>query len=148
KAVTAAITVTDGSHSNGAGTSFTASAATPSKLAVLSVNAGSSPTAGVSFPVVVGAQDAFGNASAVGTDTAFALTRTTGNGTLAGTLTGTIAAGNSHVTVSGLTYTKAEAGVSLTVARTSGDNLIAGASSTFTVDAGSVAKFRITGSGT
>ena len=78
-------------------------------------------------------QDPFGNLSPVVADTAFALSRATGTGTLGGSLTGTILNGTSSIVVSGVTYTKAESGVSITATVTSGDSLAAGTSATFTV---------------
>jgi len=92
----------------------------PSKLAVTSVNGGSNPTAGTAFSVVVQSQTAGGSAANVTTATNVTLSRATGTGTLGGTLTGTIPAGQSSVTISGVTYTKAESGVSLTATQTSG----------------------------
>ncbi|MFN3530730.1 MAG: T9SS type A sorting domain-containing protein [Bacteroidia bacterium] len=57
-----------------------------------------------------------------------------GNGTLGGVVRDTIAAGSGAVTISGLTYNTAEAGVRLIVSRLSGDNLSASSpSDTFTV---------------
>src|SRR5205823_4135296 len=98
------------------------SPASPSKIAI-TVNGGTMPTAGFAFPVALEAQDAYGNASAVGADTAVALSRAAGTGTLGGTTTGTISAGQSGLTLSGVNYSKAEAGVRLAAARTSGDSL-------------------------
>ena len=121
-----------------AGTSatFTVNSATPTKLAVTTVNGGASPTVGVGFNVVVQAQDGTSTAQNVVTSTAVALTRATGTGTLGGTLTCTISAGSTSCTVIGVTYSVAEANVSLTATRTSGDSLTAGTSATFTVNSG------------
>jgi fibronectin type 3 domain-containing protein len=135
---------------NAAGESGNSSqvSATPSagatKLAITSVNGGNNPTAGTGFSVVVQAQDSNGNGTNVVADTGVSLSRNTGSGTLGGTLTGTIAAGTSSVTISGVTYTKAESGVSLTATRTSGDILIAGNSASFTLYAGAAAKLAFT----
>ena len=122
--------------------------ATPSagatQLAVTSVNDGSNPTAGTGFSVVIQAQNSHGNATNVAVDTAVSLSRYSGTGTLGGTLTGTIAAGTGSMTISGVTYTKAESGVSLTVTRTSGDILSAGHGAPFTVNAGAAAKLAFT----
>jgi hypothetical protein len=92
---------------------FTATAT--AKLAITSINGGINPTAGIGFSVVVQAQTAAGTPVTVLTDTTVTLSRTTGTGTLGGTLTGIILAGNSSVTISNVTYTKAESGVVLTV---------------------------------
>ena len=132
-AETATVTVTDGSHGNGAGTAFAVSAAAPSALAVASVNGGSNPTAGIGFPVVVQAVDDYGNRSGVSAATGFSLSAVAGTGTLGGTTTGSLSAGQSQATVTGVTYTKAESGVRIGVARTSGDSLAGGTSASFTV---------------
>jgi hypothetical protein len=108
----------------------------PTKLAVTSVNGGSSPAVGTAFNVVVQAQDNGGTPQNVRSNTAISLSLNTGTGTLGGTLTGTIPAGTISVTISGVTYTKAESGVSLTATQTSGDNLTAANSSSFTVNPG------------
>src|SRR5204863_6770573 len=105
----------------------------PSKLAITSVSP-ASPTAGAAFAAVVQAQDAAGNAAAVVAATNVSVSLKTGTGSLGGTLNGTIAAGSSQVTISGLTYTRAESGVVLT-ARASG--LTDGDSTPFTVNPGS-----------
>src|SRR5205085_1651304 len=144
---TATITVDDGAHGNGAGLALTVTAAAPTRLAA-DVNGGSTPTAGLAFAVDLRVLDAYGNASAVAAPTSVTLSRAAGTGTLGGSLSGTIAAGQSQVTVSGLTYTKAENGVKLTAARTSGDALLAGTSAGFNVDPGAAASFVVTGSGT
>ncbi len=105
----------------------------PTKLAVTTINGGSSPTVGVAFSVVVQAQDGSSVAAAVVANTAVTLSKATGTGVLGGTLTGTILAGQTSVTISGVTYDYAESGVSVTATRTSGDTLTAGTSATFTV---------------
>jgi hypothetical protein len=108
---------------------------TPTKLAVTAANGGLNPTAGAAFGVSVQAQDAGGTPGNVTADTAVSLSLQTGTGSLAGTLNGTIAAGTHSVTISGVTYNQAEAGVVLTATRTSGDTLTAADSAPFTVDA-------------
>jgi hypothetical protein len=118
---------------------FASNAATFSvsnKLAITFINNGSSPTAGTAFPVTIQSQDYNGNPANVSTATGISLSLKTGTGTLAGTLTGAIAAGTSQVTISGVTYTKAEAGVVVTGTQTSGDTLTAGDSSAFSVTPG------------
>ena len=134
KAETASVVVSDGTFSNGAGLSFTTAADTANKLAI-TVNGGSSPTAGVGFPVVLNSQDAYGNASNVIASTAVTLSLNTGTGTLGGTLSGSIGAGQSQATISGVTYSKAEAGVKLTATRTGGDALSPVTTPAFTVSA-------------
>lgn len=116
---------------------------TPTALAVVSVNGGLNPTAGTPFAVIAQAHDASGTEN-VTVDTAVTLSLNIGNGTLGGTLTGTILAGSNSVTITGVTYTKAEAGVRITATRTSGDALTAGTSSAFTVRAGTVSRYVVT----
>ena len=116
---------------------------TASKLAITSVNGGANPTAGTAFSVVVQAQDANGNPANVVNSTGVTLSLNTGTGTLGGTLTGTITAGSNSVTISGVTYTKAQSGVILTATRTSGDSLTAGNSAAFTVNPGAINSFSI-----
>lgn len=123
---------------------FTPSSVSPIKLAVLTINGGVNPTAGVPYAVVVQAQDASGVARNVATNTAVSLSLKTGTGTLSGTLTGTISAGTNQVTISGVTYTKAESGIVLTATRTSGDTLTAGDSAGFVVNPAAAAKLAFT----
>ena len=116
-------------------------AASPTKLAITAVNGGTNPTAGTAFSVTVQSQTSGGTASNVTTATGVSLSLATGTGTLSGTLTGTIAAGASSTTISGVLYNKAESGVSLTATQTSGTPaLTAGTSSTFTVNPGAASK--------
>ena len=115
-------------------------ATTATKLAITSVNSGSNPTAGAGFAVVVQGQNNTGTPTSVSADTAVTLSLNTGSGTLGGTLTGTILAGQSSVIITGVTYTKAESGVVLTATRASGDALTAGNSAPFTVVAGAASK--------
>ena len=106
----------------------------PTRLAITSVNGGVNPTAGIGFNVVVQSQDSNGIPRTVLANTTVTLSRTVGTGNLGGTLTGTILSGSNSVTISGVTYTKAESGVVLTATRTSGDTLTAGNSAPFTVN--------------
>ena len=75
------------------------------------------------------------------------LTVQTGTGTLGGTTTGTITNGTHSVTIAGVTYDKAEAGVVLHAARTSGNSLTAANSNAFTVTAGTPTKLLISNPG-
>ena len=111
-------------------------AGTATKLVITSVNGGANPTAGTAFNVVIQSQDTNGNLANVTSNTDLVLSLTTGTGTLAGTLTGTILSGQSSGTVTGVTYTKAESGVVLTATRTAGMTLASGASASFTVNPG------------
>jgi lysophospholipase L1-like esterase len=107
----------------------------PTQLAVSTVNGGANPTVNTAFSVVVEARDAGGTPQNVTSATAVILSLKTGTGTLGGTVGGTIAAGTNSVTISGVTYSKAESGVVLTATRTGGDNLTAADSAAFTVAA-------------
>jgi hypothetical protein len=114
----------------------TAGAAIATKLAITSISP-PSPTAGIGFSVVVQSQDAGGNPAGVTSTTGVSLSLHAGTGTLGGTLTGYIANGASSVTISGVTYSKAERDVILTATRTSGMSpLASGNSAPFTVVAG------------
>lgn len=110
-----------------------ASGGVAQKFAIASVNNGVYPTAGVPFSILVQAQDNNGDVQNVIANTSFNIAIETGTGTLGGTLNGTINAGTSSVTVSGITYSPAQNGVSLRAFRTAGDNLNPGFSSLFDV---------------
>lgn len=115
----------------------------PSQLAITSINGGASVTAGTPFSVEIRALDVNGEFSNVSTDTAVSLSLDSGNGTLGGTLSGTLTNGTSTLTLSGVTYSRAESGVALTATRDSGDNLASADSSTFAVSPGSFAKLQV-----
>ena len=119
-------------------------AVTPPHLVITSVNGGANPAAGTGFNVVVQAQVGLATPTPVTGNTGVTLSRAAGTGTLGGTLAGTILAGNNSVTLSGVTYTKAESGVVLTATRTSGDVLPAGNSAAFTVNPGAAAAMALT----
>jgi len=114
------------------------------QLAITSVNGGTSPQAGVAFSVTVTSEDIGGSPSNVIAPTSVSISLKTGTGTLGGTLTGTIAAGQDTANVSGITYTKAESGVVLTATVTLGDPLTQGDSNPFTVVAGPAVKIAFT----
>src|SRR5207249_46552 len=80
----------------------------------------------------------------VAANTGVSLCLKTGTGTLSGTLTGTILSFSGSVTISGVTYSKAESGVVLTPTRRSGDNLTAGDSAPFTVNVGAASQLAFT----
>ena len=109
---------------------WTASA-TPTKLVITSVPSGTT-AAGNTFSVTVQAQDNSGNPGNVTSATGISLA-TTGSGTLAGN-TATIPNGQNSVTLTGVTYTKAEA-ITLTASQSSGTPTLStsAASSSFTV---------------
>jgi|GEM_PF-1843964 len=109
----------------------------PVKLAVTSVNGGANPYANYAFDVIVQAQDAGGVPAVVSADLNF--TFTTNGGTLGNvifvpgsTITGTILAGTSEVTVTGVKMAPAGTGVTITATDDLG-GLAAGTSATFDV---------------
>ena len=124
---------------------FNVTAGAATKLSIAAIGG---QVAGVGFDVTVNSLDTNNNAANVTADTDVVLTLQTGTGTLGGTLTGTIGTGTSTVTITSITYTKAESGVVLHVARTSGDALTAADSNAFAVTAGAVAKLQIAAIGT
>ena len=111
----------------------------PTRLAVISVNGGTSPTAGASFSVVIQAQDGTSTAQNVVANTTVQLSRGAGTGTLAGTLSCQINAGSNSCTIAGVTYSNAESGVIITATAISGDSLTAANSASFTVNPANVA---------
>ncbi len=111
----------------------------PTRLAVISVNGGTSPTAGASFSVVIQAQDGTSTAQNVVANTTVQLSRGAGTGTLAGTLSCQINAGSNSCTIAGVTYSIAESGVIITATAISGDSLTAANSASFTVNPANVA---------
>jgi hypothetical protein len=141
--LTATKTSGPGSLTAGNSAAFTVSpVSSATKLAITSISP-TSPTAGTGFSVTVESQDASSGTANVTSDTGLTLSLHTGTGTLGGTVTGTILNGAHSVTISGVTYTKAEAGVILTATRTSGNTLTAGDSAAFTVVAGAFTKLQL-----
>jgi hypothetical protein len=108
-------------------------AAGATKLAVTAISP-ATPTATQAFSVTVQAQNAGNTPTNVTAATAFTLSNS-GGGTIGGTITGTIPAGQNTFTVSGVTLSAAGTGVTITATRTSGDNLTAGTSAPFNVSA-------------
>jgi hypothetical protein len=111
--------------------------APPAKLAVTSVNGGTSPAVAAPFNVVVQSQDTGGTPRNVTVDTTVTLSLGAGTGVLGGTLSGTIPAGTNFVTVSNITYDTAQSGVKITATCSGGANLTAGTSAAITVNPGS-----------
>jgi hypothetical protein len=105
-------------------------AAAPSKLVITSVSP-ASPTVNSPFSVTVQSQDNLNIPQNVGSNVTVNLSRTAGTGTLGGTLSGTINAGNNSVTFTGLTYDVAESGVELTAS--DGASVLTSGTTTFTV---------------
>lgn len=107
--------------------------AAPTQLAVASVNGNRPPSSNAPFSLAVEAQNGDGNAQPVSANTDVVITRTTGSGTMSGTLTGTILAGQSSATIENVTYDRADTGVVLTATRSAGDALQPGSGTPFTV---------------
>ena len=115
-------------------TPFSINPNTATQIVVTSINGGINPSANTPFSVSFETRDAGNAASSVAFDTDFQITLATGTGALGGTLTGTILAGNGTLTISGVTYNTAEAGVSLNVDAIAGMTLTQGTSALFTVE--------------
>jgi hypothetical protein len=113
------------------GTGVAASA--PTQLVVTAINGGNPVIQNSPFSIAVQAQDAGNVPQNVATNTTVQISLITGFGTLGGTLSGTITAGTSTVTISGLTYDLADLGVVLEAAATAGDVLTSGQSAPFDV---------------
>ncbi len=118
-------------------------AATAGVATTISVDTIGNQVAGTPFSVRVQTVDALDVAYGVSQDTQVTLSVATGNGTLAGTLVGTIPNGSSSFTISGVTYDVAEANVTIQAAATAGDTLNAGTSNAFEVSGGTAAKLSI-----
>jgi hypothetical protein len=101
----------------------------PTKLAVISINGGSSPISGVPFSIIIQSQDGSNVPQNVTSDVNIALT---GTG-IGGTTTGTILNGQSSVTITGVTMSEGY-GLTITATQTSGTPaLISGTSAPFNV---------------
>lgn len=122
---------------DGLSNAFTVQSSPPTKLAILSV-VPTPVTAGSGFDVTVEAQDAGGNSAQVVLDTPINLARNTGSGTLGGTTADTMSAGTGAVTITNVTYDRAESDVSLVATVGSGgDALLPAVSGLFDVLPGS-----------
>lgn len=116
----------------------------PSKLTINNINSGVPPVAGTPFTVVVQSQDAGNNAANVISDVGVVLV--SGTGTLGGTITGIIPAGQSSAIITGVTMTEGYAHV-ITAHQVSGTPPLAdGNSPPFNVIA-AVPDYRTTASG-
>ncbi len=102
-------------------------------LAITSVNGGSDPNTATPFAVAIQSRYDNGTAANVTANTGVSLSVLAGAGPLGGTTTGTINAGSSSTTISGVTYGTAENGVVLRASQTSGDPLDYGDSTIFNV---------------
>ncbi|MCB9857886.1 MAG: M6 family metalloprotease domain-containing protein [Phycisphaerales bacterium] len=91
---------------------------------------------GTPFDVTVNVLDAMDQAAAVTQDTFISVTLKTGTGSLYGTLSGTIAAGEQQIVFSDIDYDTAESGVVLKATASGGDTLTLANSNAFTITAG------------
>jgi len=107
------------------------------KLAITSINDGSSPNAGVGFDVIVQVQDMNNAPSVLETDSVVTLICKTGQGTIGGTTNITLSAGTSATKMRGVTYSQSERGVTLAALC---DGVGDGASATFSVVPGAPCK--------
>ncbi len=99
---------------------------------IIDVNSGSNPGVNVPFDVIVDAEYDNGSPANVSAATSVSLSVIGGTGTLGGTTTGTINAGTSTATISGVTYDVAEL-VTMKVTATAGDPLVEGDPVSFSV---------------
>jgi PKD repeat protein len=100
------------------------------KLSVPDVNNGVSPSVNTPFEVTVTALNDDDVPAAVSDDTPITLSLATGTGALGGTVSGTILAGQTSVTLTAVTYNIAETGVSISASAT---GLTSGTSDPFIV---------------
>lgn len=84
------------------------------KLAITSVNGGSSPKAGTGFDVTLQVLDMNNAPAKAGAEQVVTLQRKAGSGILGGTTSAILPAGTHSIKISGATYSKAEGGVVLT----------------------------------
>lgn len=106
---------------------------TPTKLAIVSINNGHSPTVNIPFSVVVQARDILNLPANVSQNTEIQLSLVTGTGSLGGTLIDTILQNENSVTISGVTYDSAQSNVAIKASRITGDLLTPDTSDPFTV---------------
>lgn len=105
---------------------------TPTNLLVESIIP-AAPSQSTAFSVVVRSTDALGAAKNVTTATTVLLSINSGSGILSGTLSGTIDVGQNRVTFSNVSYSIAEAGVSIRATSTAGMVLTLANSAAITV---------------
>ncbi|ACU08391.1 CHU large protein; uncharacterized [Flavobacteriaceae bacterium 3519-10] len=104
----------------------------PTKFVISNITP-ASPVAGSGFSATVTAQDAYNSASLISSASSFNLTTNGNAGAIAGTTSGTIAAGNNSVVVSGIILPNPGTSVTLTATNSSGLTLASGTSAPFTV---------------
>ncbi|MES2431393.1 MAG: T9SS type A sorting domain-containing protein [Bacteroidota bacterium] len=142
-ATTITATLTSGSET-GTSNSFSVTGGAPTKLAI--TNTIGTQIAGTGFSVTVEAQDAGSTPTPVIGDMNVELSLASGTGNLGGTITGVILDGTTFVTIIGVTYDKAESGVSISVVDDPA-TITPGTSNTFTVEPGEVTNFLVEAAG-
>jgi hypothetical protein len=115
-------------------TAFLLSTGGPAQIIVTDVNGAINPTQNAPFTLTIETRDALDIPQSVTSNTDFQITLSSGTGVLGGTLTGTILAGSSSFTFTGITYNVAEGNVILDVSVTAGPPLATGSSSLITVE--------------
>ncbi|MBK8321719.1 MAG: DUF4214 domain-containing protein [Betaproteobacteria bacterium] len=118
----------------------------PSRIAILSINAGQPVLRDTNFAIVVQSQDALGNPAAVAADTTLAFTVASGTGALLAGVPCTVLAGQNTCSYT-TQYNVAQAGVSVTASVASGDALTAVTSSSFSVFSPSSITFSLAATG-
>jgi hypothetical protein len=106
------------------------SGATKLEIASVTASAATITNEGQTFTVVINSLTSDNQTGVVSSATGISLQLVSGTGSLSGIMTGTIPAGQSSVTISGLTYSKIEENVSIRAVATSGNTLSASTSST------------------
>ncbi|MCS6988234.1 MAG: T9SS type A sorting domain-containing protein [Chloroherpetonaceae bacterium] len=104
---------------------YNATNASPYRIA-LYLNRGVNPTVNTPFEIAIETQDSLGFARPVTQNTVINLSLTAGSGTLSGTQTAIVLAGQSQAVIDNLAYNQAENGVQITASRVSGNNLVPG----------------------
>ena len=128
------LSFTSGSLTSTVSNGFDITAGSVAKVVVSTIG---QQTASAPFNVSVTLTDAYGNtAPNGGASGVITLSRSSGTGTLGGTTSAAMAVGATTVTISGVTYSKAETGVSFTATGSGSGSSVAGrsgVSNTFTV---------------
>jgi adhesin/invasin len=127
KAETISVKATAGALASMPSLTFTAPATKLSATAI------AQQTAGRPFSVIVNAADSSNAAANVNADTTVTLSVFNGNGTLNGITSNIIPQGKSTTTISGVIYDRADTGVILTIATTTGQSFTSIQSSAFDV---------------
>lgn len=103
-------------------TAFSINPNPATQIVITAINGGVTPSVNTPFSVSFEVRDASNSPAAVAVDTDFLITLIPGSGSLTGTVTGTILAGNGSHTISGVNYNVVE-NISIDVSATSGMTL-------------------------